>query len=182
VTLDDIKDRCHIDDDGHWIWKGALSDGKWPRIWAPDHTKEGSPMATQTGRRAVWHVSTGKAIPTRWRVFGTCEVDRCLNPAHMKCGTTEAWGAQLQKSGIYAGSIRRQAAARQTGRKRSVLTPETYMEIMGSNETGRALAARLEVSEQTVSKVRNGHLVCFDAAGGLFTGLMAANDSGRKRA
>jgi hypothetical protein len=24
--------------------------------------------------------------------------------------------------------------------------------------------------------------VCFDAAGGLFTGLMAANDSGRKRA
>lgn len=182
MTLDDIKGRCHIDDEGHWIWKGALSDGKFPRIHAPDHTKEGSPMVVQTGRRAVWHVTTGEAIPPRWRVFGTCDEGRCLNPKHMECGTNAEWGQHLSSTGAYKGSIRRQAAARKTGRKRSVLTPETYQEIMGSNETGRALAARLEISEQTVSKARNGHLVCFEAAGGLFSGLMAANDIGRRRA
>lgn len=182
MTLDDIRDRCHIDDDDHWIWKGALSDGKWPRIWAPDHTKDGSPMVVQTGRRAVWHVSTGKPIPARWRVYGTCDVDRCLNPKHMECGTTTDWGAQVQKSGVHSGSIRRQTASRQTGRKRSVLTPETYQEIMGSNETGRALARRLGISEQTVSRVKGGKIVCFEAAGGLFSGLLAANDGGRKRA
>jgi len=182
MTLDDIKDRCHIDDDGHWIWKGALSEGKWPRIYAPDHTKEGSPMVTQTGRRAVWHVSTGKPIPNSWRVFGTCEVDCCLNPKHMKCGSTQEWGAQVSKAGIHSGSVRRSVAGRQAGRKCSVLTPETYQEIIGSNETGLALAARLGVSKQTVSKARNGLIVCFEPAGGLFSGLIAANDSSRRRA
>lgn len=181
MTLDDIKDRCHIDDDGHWIWKGALSDGR-PRIWAPDHTKPGSPMASQTGRRAVWHVSTGQAIPRRWRVFGTCELGNCLNPKHMECGTTTEWGEQLRSSGAYKGSMSRQSAARKTGRARSVLTHETLQEILASNETGRALAARLNVSEQTVSKARHGRLVCFDAVGGLFSGLVAANDSNRRRA
>lgn len=182
MTLDDIKDRCRIDDDGHWIWTGALSQGKWPRIWAPDHTQPGSPMASQTGRRAVWHVSTGKAIPTRWRVFGTCEMDRCLNPKHMECGTTAEWGAHVSNSGIHTGSIRRLNAARQTGRKRSVLTPDTRMEVITSQETGRAVAQRLGISEQTVSKVRRGHTVCFEPAGGLFSGLIAANDSARRRA
>lgn len=182
MTLDDIKDRCHIDDDGHWIWKGAVSEGKWPRIWAPDHTKEGSPMESQTGRRAVWHVCTGKAIPTGWRMIGTCEVDSCLNPKHMKCGTTADWGAQVRKSGIHTGSVRHQTASRQTGRKRSVLTPETFQEILSSNETGLALASRLGISAQTVSKARKGQIKCFEATGGLFTGLMAANDSTRRRA
>lgn len=182
MTLDDIKGRCHIDDDGHWIWKGALSEGKWPRIWAPDHTQPGSPMKVQVGRRAVWHVSTGQAIPKGWRVFGTCPVDRCLNPGHMKCGTTAEWGEHVSKSGIHAGNVRRLAAARQLGRKRSVMTAETRMEIITSPETGRALARRLGISEQTVSKVRRGQSVCFEPAGGMFSGLVAANDSARRRA
>lgn len=139
-------------------------------------------MVVQTGRRAVWHVSTGKPIPPRWRVFGTCTDVRCLNPKHMECGTTTEWGEQLRSSGAYKGSMSRQSAARKTGRARSVLTHETLQEILASNESGRALAARLNISEQTVSKARHGRLVCFDAVGGLFSGLMAANDTGRKRA
>lgn len=182
MTLDDIKDRCHIDDDGHWIWKGALSEGKWPRIYAPDHTKEGSPMVTQTGRRAVWHLKTGKPIPAGWRVYGTCREDRCLNPAHSKCGPTADWGAHMTTSGRYTGSIRRRIAGRKTGLKATTLTPETYLEAITSNEMAKTLAERLGVLPQTISKARNGRLVCFESAGGLFSGLIAANDGTRRRA
>lgn len=182
MKLDDIKGRCHIDEGGHWIWKGALSEGKYPHVWAPDHSRPGSPMKRQAGRRAVWHLKTGKPIPAGWRVYGTCEEGRCLNPDHSKCGPTAEWGAHMASSGRYAGSIRRQIAGRKTGRKATTLTPETYMEAITSNEMAKTLAARLGVLPQTISKARNGRLVCFEPAGGMFSGLVAANESNRRRA
>ncbi len=182
MNLEIIKNRCRVDDDGHWIWQGALSNGKWPRIFAPNLAKPGWPMETQTGRRAVWQMHTGMAIPDGWRVYGTCEYDQCLNPNCMKCGPASDWGQQLRVTQKYKGRANRQAASRSVGRRRSVLTEESYMEVLTSNESGRALARRLQVSEQTVSKARNGELVCFQPVGGLFSGLLAANHNNRKRA
>ena len=66
-TLEEIRQRCVITDDGHWLWKGATRPDGRPNIWAPDYTRGG--MATQCGTRAVWHCSTEKAIPEGWRAY-----------------------------------------------------------------------------------------------------------------
>lgn len=174
MTLDDIKDRCTVDEDtGCWHWKGALSEGKWPRIHAPNHRKPGSPMEVQTGRRAVWHVKTGVAIPENHRVYGTCTDPQCLNDAHMRCGPPRDWGKHLAKTGAYKNKVTRQIASRRTGRARSVLTADLIAEIQQSTESGREIVRRTGLSDQTVSKARNGKVVSFQPIGGFASGLGA---------
>lgn len=172
MTLDDIKARCYINDEGCWEWRGALTEGRWPRVHAPDHTKEGSPKTTQTGRRAVWHLATGKPIPKGWRVYGTCDCDTCLNFDHMACGTTAKVGQHSVKTGRFKNSAARIAANRRTGRLRALLTPEQIQEIQASSEFNKTLAARLGVSHQTISRAKQGRMRSFQTAHP-FAGLMA---------
>jgi hypothetical protein len=175
TTLDDIKALCQIDDDtGCWHWRGCLSNGKWPRVYAPNHSKPGSPKEAQTGRRAVWQIVSGKAIPEGHRVHGRCDDPRCLNPAHMRCGPPSEWGKHLQRTGIYKGKATRVLANRAIGRARSKLTRELITEITGSQETGKALAARLNLSRDVVSKARRGEAKSFHALANPFAGLMSA--------
>lgn len=175
MKLEDIKERCYINDEGCWVWKGAISEGKWPRIWAPDHTKPGSPMKTQTGRRAVWHIKSGVAIPTGYRVYGDCECDQCLNPAHMKCGPTSEYGEHIKETGKFRGSVKRITANRATGQKRSKISPGQIAVILGSYETGKDISARMNVSRQLISRYRTGKGgLCWEPVGGMFSQLMAA--------
>lgn len=181
MTLDDIKGRCFITDDGHWLWRGALSDGH-PRIWAPNYSKPGAPKTGQHGKRAVWNVVNQKPLPQGWRVFGTCIHTTCINPACIDAGPGQAWGERLSKSIARKGKLARITASRLTGQKRSLLTPERIEEAKASPKTGRELAREWGVSEQVISRARNGQVKCFQPVGGLFTGLMAANDSKRRAA
>lgn len=171
VKLEDVKARCFISDNGCWEWRGGLSDGKWPRVHAPDHTKPGSPKTPQTGRRAVWHLLTGKPIPTGWRVYGTCPCAVCLNPEHMSCGTTAKLGKHSAKIGRFKNSPARVAANRKTGRLRSALSPETIAEIQDSSELNKVWAERLGVSPQTISRAKLGKMLAFQTAHP-FAGLM----------
>lgn len=172
MTLDDIKDRCVITETGCWHWKGALSNGKWPRIWAPNHTKEGSPMTAQPGRRAVWHVKTGKPIPDGHRVYGTCTDPKCMNPEHMACGPTSECGAHMTATGRHK-TVARTIANRENGGVRSSLNAELVAHIQTSTKTGRALAEELNIAESVVSRARNGRIVFFRPLGGPFSGLGA---------
>lgn len=172
--LEKVRERCYIDEDtGCWLWRGAVSQGKWPRVYAPDHSQEGSPLKTQTGRRAVWHLFTGKAIPNGWRVYGTCTEDACLNPQHMKCGPTSELGSFIAKSGEWKGVPARIKANRLIARTRAKVTPDMVSEINQSNEKGLDLAQRLNVSDTLVSRVRRGASgKCWQPMGGVFSGLM----------
>lgn len=181
MTLDDIKARCFITEDGHWLWRGAKSDGH-PRIWAPNYSKPGAPFASQHGKRAAWNLVNQKPIPEGWRVFGTCNHLDCVNPKCTDCGPGSAWGARLSKAIARKGKAARMASARRGGQKRTLLTPEQIAEAKTSKRPGRELAREWGVSEQTVSKARKGQTVCYEPVGGVFTGLMAANDSKRRAA
>jgi hypothetical protein len=128
-------------------------------------------MCAQTGRRAVWHIVNGVGIPEGYRVYGICECLQCLNPAHAKCGPVAQWGAHMKKTGYYQGSIPRQLASRAGGKRRSALTEGSLQVIRNSDAPGRQLARELGVSEQIVSKARNGHLRCFQPIGSPFAGL-----------
>lgn len=170
MTLEDLRQRCRMED-GHWIWIGAMSEGR-PKIWAPDHTSGDGQMRSQPGRRAVWHVKHGKALPDGWRVFGTCERGDCIAPHHLEAKEPAEKGAEVAASGKLKGRIVRIAANRAIGRRRSVLNQELIGEILSSNESGEALAARLKIGRTTISKVRMGKSRAFEPVGGLFTGLM----------
>lgn len=171
MTLDDIKARCVITDDGHWIWKGAMSEGKFPRIWAPDYTRGGHKTG-QHGRRAVWHLKTGMPIPEGWRVWSTCDCAACLNPDHIACGTSAAWGAHMARIGKHKTMVHR-VASRRAAQARMVLSPDQIGMVQSDPRTGRELARALGVSEQTISRARTGRIVCHLPLASPFSGLGA---------
>lgn len=180
-TLEEIRQRCVITDDGHWLWKGSTRPDGRPNIWAPDYTKEGQ-MRVQCGTRAVWHCSTEKPIPEGYRAYGICEHKTCCNPKCIRCTSEADFGAWLRSTGKYKGDVRRILANRAIARSRSVLSPERIAYIQASPKVGKELAAELGISAQTVSKARRGDCIAFQGANP-FLGLVAANQTaGRARA
>src|SRR5574337_351630 len=162
-TLSEIRARCVVTEDGHWLWRGALRPTGRANIYAPDHTRGG--MQAQTGIRAVWHIRTGKPVSNGCRVFGTCDEMACVAPDHIVCRSDIANGAMQRRTGALRGKTRRILASRATGRARSKLTPELIAEIQASLETGVQLAARLHLSASTVSKARRGEATAFAGSG-----------------
>lgn len=170
-TLEEIKGRCVITEDGHWLWRGALRPDGRPNIYAPDYTIAGGAMRTQCGMRAVWHCIHREAVPAGYRVVGVCEEKTCCNPACIRCWSEEAFGRWIRRSGAYKGQTKRILANRATSRGRSVLTPERIAYIQASPKLGYELAAELGISKSSVSKARRGESAVFQGAG-LFSGLM----------
>ncbi|WP_159917907.1 hypothetical protein [Pantoea sp. 18069] len=173
-TIEEIKGRCFITEDGHWLWKGALRPDGRPNIHAPDYTRGDGGMQTQCGTRAVWHCANQKPVPPGYRVIGTCSEKACCNPRHVACVSESEFGERLRKTGAYKGKTTRILANRAIGRKRSVFTPERIAYIQASTKTGIELAAELGISKSSISKARRGQLVVFagGAAAGMFQGLM----------
>lgn len=170
-TLEEIRSRCVITEDGHWLWRGALrADGR-AAIWSPDYTT--GRMQNQSGPRAVWHCSTERPIPPKWRAYGTCDEQTCCNPAHVKCTSETDYGKWLARAGVFKGQTRRILANRATGRSRSKLTPALIQEIQASEETGVALSLRLGLRTTLISRARRGEVTAFHgAASGMFAQLM----------
>ena len=172
-TLQDIKNRCRIDDITKcWVWTGAMSEGRYPRVHAPDLSKGGI-KKVQTGPRAVWQAVTSKQIPCGHRVYhATCTNEACLNPAHLACGPTGEWGATVAKHGTWKHQPKRIQANRATGRKRSAVDLQTLREIQTSEETGKAIAERLQIGMTIVSRVRRGTMTSLMEVSNPFAGLM----------
>ena len=186
-TLEEIKDACRIEeaDSGspHWIWGGGLT-GKFPRIWAPDYTKTQQAvkdgkisraaeplMVSQHGRRAAYHLTAGKALPSGWRVYATCGEYGCV--IHFGAGPAKEAGRNISAMGRYAGSIARQLASRAVGRQRAKLSAGDVLEIQQSDETGEALTRRFGVGRSTISRARRHGLPAHQPIGGMFSGLGA---------
>ena len=172
-TLEEIRGRCFITEDGHWLWRGAVSASGRPNIHAPNYTKGPDVMGPQCGTRAVWHCHTLAPIPKGWRAYGICSEKACCNPDHIRCTSQRAYGAWVRRSGKLKGDLRRTLMNRATGRARSVLVPEVMERILTSKATGVVLAKELGISETTVSKARRGGRVYgMVASGGMFAGLV----------
>jgi hypothetical protein len=180
AALARIKDRCHVDDNGCWIWRGATTASNGgttvrPRVWGADYSADptGATMSVQTGNRAAWHAHTGLPIPKGHLVYRApcCASSLCLNPEHLQCGTNAAWGKSLAAKGTLRGVNARIQANRRIGRMRSHITAEMMLEICASPETGEALAARLGIGPSIVSRARRGQMASM-RVGNPFAGLM----------
>ena len=171
-TIEEVKGFCRVDDiTGCWVWAGAIDRGV-PKIYAPDWSAHNGAMKTQTGQRAVWHITNRRFIPKGWRVYSTCRTACCLNPQHLKAASNAQWGRDRAATGELKGNIKVRTHVRKLGQARSELTHETYIEVMTSTEKGVDIAKRLGITESTVSKARTGVLVCFQPLSGMFTQLV----------
>lgn len=168
--LEDIRGRCVIDEDGHWLWKGSLRRDGLANVYAPDFTLGG--MRTQSGPRAVWHCSTGRAIRKGYRAFLTCTEKTCCNPAHIRCTSMKKLGQFIAEQGIWKGQTKRILANRKTNRARSNVTPELIAQVRASEATGLALSKELPLGRNTISKIRTGKMPSFGSVGP-FAGLGA---------
>ena len=72
--------RIDVDTAGHWIWSGSYHPDGLPLI--------GSKMAHST----IYKYLTPNLPKTAGRIFRTCGVRSCVNPAHMRCPTMENGG------------------------------------------------------------------------------------------
>lgn len=170
-TLQEVRDKCEVTPDGHWLWEGGLSAGK-PTIRAPNYTKDasGKTMEAQRAVRAVWHIKTKKPLPAGVHVYAKCWVPMCVNPACLTHGPMREMGASMSEAGVVKNNTKMTIANRVKARARRKVTEEMVSEIMSSNETSRALADRFNVHQSTVSIWRRGQ--AGSSSAGFFAGLM----------
>lgn len=179
-TIEDIKGRCFIDADGHWMWRGATrGEGGVPFIYAPNLARGGK-MSTQCGYRAVYHVTKGVPVPPGHRVFNTCGNPACLNPDHIRCATDAAYGRYIRSKGVAKGQVRRILANRAIALGRTKVTPEMVSQILASPDSCAKTGAAFGVSGFLVWRIRNGkHPVKPAGAGGLSTMVSALTRGGK---
>ena len=163
-----IRGGCFIDPDtGCWLWRGATSKGKnkdegypvYPRVYMVNYTKDpsGKTKTVQSGGRAVWHAMTKTPIPNGYRVYHVqCSKNLCLNPAHLDCGPTKAWGESVSQKGIWKQQPRRISANRRTGLKLAAASPEQAAIICASDKSNKELIHELGLTRGVVSNIRRG--------------------------
>lgn len=169
-TFEDLRARCVVSElTDCWRWNGAMSAGH-PRIWMfdPAHMK----FCACSGPRAV-AILKRKRMPKGHRAWMTCLRKDCVNPDHCKTGTVAEWGAWMAAHGRMKNNPRRKAAVRRVWDERLPQHREAARLVREADpaETGRALAARLGLSDKVISRMRNGR--SWQEAPGPFAGLGA---------
>jgi hypothetical protein len=173
------------DEFGVWIEQRAIQDENGCLIWK-DGMCRSRPVGRINGRtkqvrREIWEQQKGRPMPVNFYAVCKHGVDECVEPSHV-IGVTRS--AVQKKRGKPLSAAHRQAIAEGRWGGRSKLSAEKAAEIRASDEPRRVLAERYGVSERLVTMVRSGEIWRDYSSpfAGLFTGLVASNDSERRRA
>ena len=147
-SIDDLRDRCHIDDiTGCWVWRYGFDGQGRPNVWMPALRK-----STSMGV-AICALLTGKPPKpgTVWHV--TCRNKLCANPAHRQEGdrSTQMLAAKYRHTPVSRARI----SVGKRGQSR--LSPEQIAEIEGSTLKLSEICARYGISQTHASNLRAGH-------------------------
>jgi hypothetical protein len=143
TTIEDIRQRCFVNEAGCWQWRYACNSQGTPQAWFPGR-------GITTSVTSIAHsISKGCEIPKGklWRPF--CAESHCVNPEHQRY-TTRGRVMKGEKSAVHVMKI---TIAR---RGRSKLTPEAVEDIRSSTDTLHSAAARHGVTRSTISRIRLG--------------------------
>ena len=137
AELTRFKRKYTIDPGGCWLWTGADNGKGYGQTWV-------------NGRRQYAHrasyVHYHGTVPQGHDVCHRCDVPSCVNPAHLFAGTR-------------SDNMRDMAHKGRASMLRARLTAEDLRCIgaqRADGETFTAIANRLHVSHQTVSRVLSG--------------------------
>lgn len=156
-TVNDLRDRCHVDDiTGCWIWKHAAPQGV-PHVHFVHPVRK--VRTTAKGRRASLIIASGHDLPrghVAWRK-ACCHEDLCVNPAHACSGTKAEWGKWLTKTGAVKNLPSKSAGAKRAWDRRGrKITPEMRQIILNDPASNEKLAKRLGVSSFAIWSCRQG--------------------------
>lgn len=146
-TAQDLRDRCFVDGDGCWHWRGAMSRDDSPAVWIPVLGCAGS-LSMLTGL-----LKTGKRTGKNDCWYPTCPTPNCANPAHRKLMTRSA---MMKIVRAISDPLHRAKVTRGKRAASKVMNMGKADEIRASDEMGTELSKRLGVSVSIVSRVRRG--------------------------
>lgn len=164
----DARSRRTVD--GCTNWLARIDPVRGPMVTVNVDAHKTQPKSV---RRVLWERHRGK-LPLLSVLKPTCENPACIELDHMEIrrhGTIQAGRKRPMDSRI------RMAEAQ---RKLKTLTIEDAREIRASEKTNRELAEIYGVSAANIGYIRRG--VTLREYTGLFSGLLAANDSTKRRA
>lgn len=151
-TIEDLRDRCMVDEDsGCWHWRGCIHQGR-PLVW---FRLNGKKYRTR-GRRAAVLLS-GRTIKPGHETYATdnCWSDDCVNPAHCRTGSREKMFAWMVATGR-SRSIVKIAKATMRCLARRKLTMAQAEAVRTSDEPARDLARRYGMNVTNIYKIRRG--------------------------
>lgn len=162
-TIADLRARSRVDPVTHcWHWLGAVANGGEPRIHTLDYARVEKRI--MSGPLAAWNIAHGEAPPPWARfVFRACGTRDCVNPVHLRLARDRAEiGEHQRRAGSRKGTSiearRANIALALAARGITPTAPDVVRAIRaeGADTTTSALAERLGLSVQTVSRIRRG--------------------------
>ena len=125
---------------GCWLWTASLNNKGYAELMLR-HTRR-----VAYAHRISYQLFVGN-IPTNGQVLHSCDVSCCVNPNHLRIGTTKDNMGDMAKRG-------------RSRRGRSFpnewkLTPEQVLLIRGSKTLARIMAEKYGVTRQTIYNIRN---------------------------
>jgi len=150
-----IAERIEIDDNGCWLWTGAVSSGGYGRaVFQQEATG---------AHRFSWIAHEGM-IPEGMCVCHTCDVRKCVNPEHLWLGTTaenqrDCTAKKRRAHGPRNGrSTSPETSPRGERHGRARLNPSMVREIrsLRGKVSQSALGRRFGVPQTAISAVQLG--------------------------
>lgn len=149
-SLERLHARCEFNAITDCLeWTGAKVKGT-ARVWM--FNPEAGEHRSVCGARAL-AILTKRHVPEGMVPYHSCCNGLCMEPSHLIVGTRQEMNAALKAAGHFAYTPDRHAKQLATRRKRSKVA-HLIAEIRSSEETGRAIAKRLDICESHVSKIR----------------------------
>lgn len=139
--LEHVRQRCHITEEGCWLFRGALNASGHPAF------KGGS------GRRQVWQAAKG-SLQRNLLVTPKCLNPSCLCPDHLVLTTKSVVSTKANQS-IAIRSMKAMTSARYA-RSKGKLTMEKARAIRASSATCKELGEEYGVHFSLISAVRVG--------------------------
>lgn len=151
-TLDDIRARCAMVDDGCWAWRYSTINGKTPQV-----RYQGKATTT---RRVALELS---GRPVGRGMFVICKPgchEQCVNPQHLKALDGVAYRLHLASIGVIENAAHQAArTASVRSRHTTKLTRNAAEDIrrrVASGEDRGALAVEFGVSRGHINRVAIG--------------------------
>lgn len=140
-TINDIKDRCFINEDGQWIWKWATNS-------------KGSPVCKFQGKqttamRAAYCVANGVSMDglKGLRVWSKTKNRLDLNPANLMVGTPSESNKYFAKKGNPKSSVAGM-------RRKKMFNAAQILEIRTSGKTNEEEAALRGCTKEHIRLIR----------------------------